>query len=162
MDRVPEPDSDDERGVLLGWLAFHRDALRAKCAGLSPEQLVTASAPPSPLTLLGLVRHLSEMERLYLVRSLGGPADGLLYCTDEEPDGDFLGVEPSVVDESLARWSEIVAAADELLAGRHLDDRTVSGRRTVRWCVAKVVQEYARHNGHADLIRERIDGAVGE
>jgi hypothetical protein len=162
MERVPEPDADDERGVLLGWLAFHRDALRAKCAGLSSEQLVVASAPPSPLTLLGLVRHLSEMEYHYLLRSLGGPADGPLYCTDDEPDADFLGLGPEQVDASLARWRELVTEVDALLVGRSLDDRTVSGRRTVRWCVAKVVQEYARHNGHADLVRERIDGAVGE
>jgi hypothetical protein len=162
MERVPEPDADDERGVLLGWLAFHRDALRAKCEGLSPGQLVTASAPPSPLTLLGLVRHLSEIEYHYLLRSLGGSADGPLYCTDDAPDGDFLDLEPAQVDASFARWREIVATVDALLDGRTLDDRTVSGRRTVRWSVAKVVQEYARHNGHADLIRERIDGAVGE
>src|SRR3954451_18788654 len=71
IERVPEPPDGDERSVLLGWLAFHRSALEGKCAGLDAEQLVTRSAPPSPLSLLGLVRHLAEMERTYAVWALG-------------------------------------------------------------------------------------------
>lgn len=72
MDTAPEPGNATERGLLLGWLAFHRDALAAKCEGLSDEQLVAASVPPSDLSLLGLVRHMTEMEHAYLVRALAG------------------------------------------------------------------------------------------
>lgn len=163
MTRAPKPEAGDERTLMLGWLDFHRDVLRAKCEGLAPEQLLQASAPPSVLTLLGLVRHLTEMEAHYLVGGLSGVAPGPFYSTDEDPEGDFEGLDPSMVDESFARWYEVRSAADALLADvPDLGARTASGRRTVRWCVAKVVQEYARHNGHADLVRERIDGAVGE
>ncbi len=82
MDRAPEPGNASERDLLLGWLAFHRDALAAKCDGLSAGQLVEASAPPSDLTMLGLVRHMTEMEHVYLVHALGGGSFSLVYCTD--------------------------------------------------------------------------------
>ncbi|KRD41503.1 hypothetical protein ASE38_18135 [Cellulomonas sp. Root930] len=161
MHRAPEPEATDERGVLLGWLAFHRDALAAKCADLSDAQLVITSTPPSDLTLLGLVRHLTEMEDHYLVRALSGVDTGLLYCTDEHPDGDILGLDATMAGDSVARWHEVRAEADVLLAA-HADLGDPAGRRTVRWYVVKLLQEYARHNGHADLIREAIDGSVGE
>jgi hypothetical protein len=86
MDRTPQPEMSDERGLLVGWLDFHRDALAAKCEGMSDEQLVTASAPPSTLTLLGLVRHLTEMERVYLVHAISGIDRGFNYCTDEDEE----------------------------------------------------------------------------
>jgi hypothetical protein len=165
MTRVPEPGSDDERDLLLGWLAFHRDALAAKCAGLGDDALVARSAMPSDLSLLGLVRHLTEMERVYLTHALGGGGTELqlVYCTDDEPDGDIVGLTPSMVASSLARWHEERAAADALLAKvTSLDARSAGNRYSARWNLVKVVQEYARHNGHADLLRERIDGATGE
>ena len=93
MDRAPEPGNAGERDLLLGWLAFHRDALAAKCEGLTAEQLVEASAPPSDLSLLGLVRHMTEMEHAVpgatqwpAARSAG------VYCTDEAPDADIVGL----------------------------------------------------------------------
>jgi hypothetical protein len=161
-DRVPEPPNGSEREIVLGWLAFHRDALNAKCAGLTPQQLVIASAPPSDLTLLGLVRHLTEMERAYLNQPLRGLAVELLYCTDAEPDGDIGSVRAETAEADLARWHEECALSDELIAGFALDDVRPNGKSTVRWLVQKVVGEYARHNGHADLIREAIDGQTGE
>ncbi|ACQ79322.1 protein of unknown function DUF664 [Beutenbergia cavernae DSM 12333] len=158
-----EPAEDaDERDVVLGWLAFHRDALARNCAGLSPDQLVLESAPPSDLTLLGLVRHLTEMERWYLTASLSGRDLPDLYCTPEDDAADIVGLDASMVDDSFDHWYAEIASVDALLAELTLDDPTASGGSTVRWCVLKVVEEYARHNGHADLIRERIDGAVGE
>lgn len=162
-ERVPEPDlSASERDIVLGWLAFHRDALAAKCAGLSPEELVTASAAPSDLTLIGLVRHLTEMERAYLNQPLRGlPVQGL-YCTDDDPDGDIASVRAETAEADVAHWREECARSDELIARFDLDDTRPGGRATVRWLVLKVVGEYARHNGHADIIRERIDGATGE
>jgi hypothetical protein len=164
--RAPEPVAGDERELLLGWLAFHRDALAAKCAGLDPDQLVTESAPPSDLTLLGLVRHMTEMEHVYLVHAVGGSGGAPLaevYCTGEEPDADIAGLEPGLAGPSLARWAEEMAAADRLLAGAGPLDGPVRGNsRSLRWNLLKTIGEYARHNGHADLLRERIDGATGE
>jgi hypothetical protein len=161
--RAPEPRAADERDLLLGWLAFHRDALAAKCAGLSAEQLVTRSAPPSDLSLLGLVRHLTEMERAYAVRALGDRSLPLVYCTDDEPDADIVGLTADLAEASLERWHQERAAADALIAAAASLDEVRPGRRLpVRWSLTKLTLEYARHNGHADLLRERIDGATGE
>jgi hypothetical protein len=163
MERTPQPAAGDERGLLLGWLDFHRDALAAKCEGMSDEQLVTASAPPSTLTLLGLVRHLTEMERVYLGHALSGVNRGFNYCTDDDPEADIEGLDAAMAGESMRRWREERANADALLADCEDPSAMVAtGWNTVRWHLLKVIQEYARHNGHADLIRERIDGVRGE
>src|SRR5262245_43242783 len=100
MDRTPQPDAGEEIPLLLGWLEFHRDALAAKCDGLRPDQLVLASAPPSTLSLLGLVRHLTEMERHYLVHALSGQDRGLHYCTDENPEADIEGIDAGMAEDS--------------------------------------------------------------
>jgi hypothetical protein len=163
MDRVEEPVANDETGVLRGWLDFHRSALAAKCAGLTDEQLVAQSAPPSSLSLLGLVRHLTEMERHYVVRRVGGADIALLYCTDEDEEADIEGLDASMAAASLLAWRAEVERADAVLAAHaDLSDLTASGQRAIRWCVVKLLQEYARHNGHADILRERIDGSRGE
>jgi hypothetical protein len=161
--RVPEPGADDEVGLLRGWLAFHRDALAAKCDGLTDAQLVEQSAPPSSLSLLGLVRHLSEMERHYLGNSISGDQLPLYYVTDEDEEADIENLDPSMVASSMSNWRAERQRCDEIL-DQHpsFDDRTPSGKRAIRWCVVKVLQEYARHNGHADIVRERIDGLRGE
>jgi hypothetical protein len=162
-DRAPEPPAGGERELLLGWLAFHRDALAAKCDGMSAEQLVTMAAPPSDLSLLGLVRHLTEMERVYLVRALEGGELRLIYCTGAAPDGDIVGLTADLSRASVERWHEERAHADRLLAAAGaLDDTAPGNGFSVRWNLVKVIQEYARHNGHADLIRQAIDGATGE
>lgn len=162
--RVREPqDGTDERALLLDWLAFHRDALTAKCAGLDPEQLVRRAVPPSALSLVGLVRHLTEMERVYLSQPLTGQPTELLYCTNEEPDGDFAPDGPIDVAASIARWRAECTRSDAALA--NIADVSVVSpgkRRTVRWLLLKLIGEYARHNGHADLVREAIDGQTGE
>ncbi len=146
-----------------GWLAFHRDALAAKCEGLTAEHLVESSAPPSDLSLLGLVRHMTEMEHAYLVYAMtGGPFRGV-YFTDEAPDADIVGLAPGMAAGSMARWHDERARADQLLSSTGaLESISPGNRRSVRWNLIKVIQEYARHNGHADLVRERIDGATGE
>lgn len=165
IQRIGEPPEGDERQVLLGWLAFHRNALAAKCDGLSAAQLVTTSAPPSKLTLLGLVRHLTEMERVYAVWALG-PDEALQFVYGDYEDGGpewDLDVDASMVAESFANWERERAAADALIEQHRSVDTIGSGNgRSVRWNLQKLVGEYARHNGHADLLRERIDGATGE
>ena len=165
MTRAPEPPDGDERELLLGWLAFQRDALAAKCDGLSPDELVAAAALPSRLTLLGLVRHLTEMERIYATHAVGPP--GPLHFVygdydDEGPEWDF-DVEAALVEQSMAAWGRERAAADEAIAAREsLDDASGANGRSLRWNLLKLIGEYARHNGHADLLRERIDGVTGE
>jgi hypothetical protein len=164
-DRAGEPADGDERSILLGWLAFHRDALAAKCAGLDADQLATRSAPPSALSLLGLVRHLAEMERVYGTWALG-PQTDLTWVwgdyTDDGPEWDF-DVRPSMVEESMAAWEREKAAADERVAQHTALDSVGGGNGySLRWNLVKLIGEYARHNGHADLLRERIDGQTGE
>ena len=163
--RVPEPPDGDERSVLLGWLAFHRDALEANCAGLDAEQLATRSAPPSQLSLLGLVRHLTEMERVYAAWALGPKAELTFVWgdyTDGGPDWD-IDADASMLAESMAAWERERRAADERIREHaELGSVGAGNGRSVRWNLQKLVGEYARHNGHADLVRERIDGHTGE
>jgi hypothetical protein len=161
-DRREPPADADERALLVGWLEFHRVTLARKCAGLSEEQLRSCPIAPSTLSLLGLVRHLTEIERLYIRHGFAGEAiQPLQYVTDEEPDGDFDLLDD--VQGSLAAWYEHVAAAREHVAvAPDLDARGARSPETLRWVLAKVAQEYARHNGHADLLRQALDGATGE
>jgi Protein of unknown function (DUF664) len=155
--RVEPPGVGDERAMLDGWLDYYRATLPHKCAGLTPEQLVERSCPPSRLSLIGLVRHLVEMERAYAHR-LAEPDLPLYYCTDDDPDGDIESV-----SDDLARYAEHVARSREVMAGHALDDTFGRSRPyTLRWVYLYLVKEYARHLGHADLLRERIDGATGE
>lgn len=162
MKRTPEPEVFEERALLLQWLAFHRDALAAKCQRMTPKQLVVQSAPPSDLSLLGLVRHLTEMERVYLVWALGGGGLEFVYCTDADPDADIVGLLPEMADDSIEAWHRERRRADELISSRDLDAVGTGNGYTLRWNLIKLIQEYARHNGHADLIRQAIDGATGE
>jgi hypothetical protein len=165
MERVPQPSDGDERSILIGWLAFHRDALMAKCAGLDADKLVTRSAPPSPMSLLGLVRHMTEMERVYAVWALG-PKTDLQWVwgtyTEGGTEWDF-DVEASMLADSMTAWEHEKQAADERIQEHTaLDSIGAGDAHSLRWNLLKLIGEYARHNGHADLIRERIDGQTGE
>ncbi len=150
--RVDQPKDGNERSILLGWLAFHRNAMEAKCNGLSAEQLVERAIPPSTLCLLGLVRHLTEMERAYLVWALG-PDVPLQWVwgdyTDDGPAWDFEA-DASMVAESMAAWAREMQAGDHLIAGYQFPDQHGPGNgHSLRWNLMKLIQEYARHNGHA-------------
>ncbi len=162
-ERVPEPGDGGERELLLGWLAFHRNALEAKCSGLTDDQLVERSAPPSSLSLLGLVRHLCEMERVYGVWANACPSELVWvwgpYDDGAEPD---IDCDASQVAASMRAWRDEKSSTDGVIRDLDLDDSTGANRRSLRWNLQKLIGEYARHNGHADLIRERIDGAVGQ
>jgi hypothetical protein len=162
--RAPQPADGDERSILLGWLAFHRDALATKCAGLTDDQLVERSAGPSTLSLLGLVRHLAEMERVYGTWALG-PKAALEWVWGTYEDGveHDIDCDATMVTGSMDAWRSQMRSTDAALA-RHptLDEVCEGNGCSVRWNLAKLIGEYARHNGHADLIRERIDGQTGE
>ncbi|MEU3711675.1 DinB family protein [Streptomyces catenulae] len=165
-ERVTPPMDADERTSLASWLDFYRATLADKCAGLDEEQLRTASAPPSPLTLVGLVRHLAEVERHWFRRVLAGEDVPDLFPGDAGADGmsgGFGGAGKASYEDAVARWRAEVEHARALCATRSPDDTGTLGeaRPTLRWIQTHLIAEYARHCGHADLIRERIDGRTG-
>ncbi|MGV8909475.1 MAG: DinB family protein [Propionicimonas sp.] len=162
--REDTPRVAGEREMYQAWLDFHRGTLLWKCAGLTDDQLRTASVSPSSLTLLGLVRHMAEVERWWFCTKAAGLTLPDLYCPDEDPDGDFDSVADAVVEEDLATFRAECLAADDAVREMSLDD-TFVGRRgpiSLRWVYVHMIEEYARHNGHADLVRERLDGATGD
>jgi Protein of unknown function (DUF664) len=160
--RAEPPRLGDERAMLDAWVDYYRATLPHKCAGLTGAQLVRRSTPPSPMSLIGLVRHMTEMERAYAQR-LADPELPLLYCTDDSPDGDFDDVSPAGALDDLRIFAEHCARSREVMRGLALED--TFGRTepyTVRWVYLYLIKEYARHLGHADLLREAVDGTVGE
>ncbi|MDF6022410.1 DinB family protein [Streptomyces sp. JH34] len=155
-----------ERTMLEGWLDYHRATLAMKCAGLTDAQLREASVPPSEFTLLGLVRHLAENERGWFREVLAGEELPPIYGTDEDPDGEFHLTEQDTWEEARTTWEAEIEAARANAAKLGLDDLSAGVGRagkpfTLRWIYTHMIEEYARHNGHADLVRERIDGATG-
>jgi uncharacterized damage-inducible protein DinB len=167
--RAEPPLRAGDREMLTGWLDYHRATLLWKCEGLSDDQLRERSVPPSGLCLLGLVRHLAECERGWFRNVLLGEGLPALYSTDEDPDADFNAVETANVAEDIATFERECAAAREAIASvPDLDDlakkpnRRTGEQFSLRWIVTHMIEEYARHNGHADLLRERIDGATGD
>ncbi|MFF0433419.1 DinB family protein [Streptomyces sp. NPDC004327] len=156
-----------EREALEQWLDFHRATLEQKCAGLDEAQLRTASAPPSDITLLGLVRHMAEVERGWFRKVLAGEEAGWIFSTVEDHDRDFHVTDEDTWEEAYAAWQGEIAKARANAAERGLDDLGVGKHRSgesfnLRWIYLHMIEEYARHNGHADLVRERIDGATGD
>jgi hypothetical protein len=166
VERADPPYVADERTMYQAWLDFHRATLLGKCSGLDAAQLKTASAEPSNLTLLGLVRHMAEVERSWFRRRFAGQDVPDIYCSDAWPDAEFEDLEGADPAADLATFREECAKADEAVTASGLDE-TFTGVRTgdqisLRWIYVHMIEEYARHNGHADLIRERVDGAVGD
>jgi hypothetical protein len=164
--RRDPPSTGDERAMLQGFLDFHRDTLLWKTAGLTGAQLVETSVEPSTMSLLGLVRHLTEVERYWFQICLDERPIMPLLWTDEHPDGDFDLVDPAIAEQDVVQYREIVKLSDEIGAGYDLDHLFHRPRRehlySVRWLYIHLIEEYSRHNGHADLLRERIDGQTGE
>ncbi|MFD3567594.1 DinB family protein [Streptomyces sp. NPDC058667] len=165
--RVDPSTTSGEREALEQWLDFHRATLAQKCEGLDDAQLRTPSAPPSDLNLLGLVRHMAEVERGWFRRVLAGEKVPWIYSTDEDRDRDIHTTDEDTYAEAHATWQAEIAHARTLAAPRGLDDLGAGEHRTgrtfnLRWIYLHMIEEYARHNGHADLIRERIDGTTGD
>ena len=151
----------------MGFLDYQRHTLELKCAGLAPAALGTRAVPPSGLSLLGLVRHLSDVERFWVRSALAGdPAPPRYWRTDGgDTDFDFPDPDARMVELSFAAWKEETAFSDAILGGVPLGRAVAAGRHgtvSVRWILTHLIEEYSRHNGHADLLRERIDGRVGE
>jgi uncharacterized damage-inducible protein DinB len=165
MERVSPPLTAGERETLRAFLDFHRATLAMKCAGLSDEELRRRSMPPSTLSLLGLVRHMAEVERTWFRRVIDGEDVPLVWS----PEGDFqVAYDASTTTraEAFAAWEAEVARAREIeLAAESLE---VTGyvpkwgeNVSLRLVMLHLIHEYSRHNGHADFLREGIDGVVG-
>lgn len=167
MERVRPPNVADERASLDAWLDYHRATLLMKCTGLTAEQLRRRAVPPSTLSLHGLVRHMAEVERSWFQRRVAGRDVPFLYCDAESnADGDFDDVDTADAETDFVTFGVEVDAARAVTADRSLDETFFHERLGVdlglRWVYLHMIEEYARHNGHADLLRERIDGTRGD
>ncbi|WP_333486687.1 DinB family protein [Nonomuraea corallina] len=170
--REEGPPPADERAILLSYLRYYRLTVEMKCAGLNAEQLARRSVPPSTMSLLGLLRHLTEDER-HLRRVMGGEDAPRLYRTEDDRDGDWNGAvaDPAVVEDAWRRWRAEAELTDRFVAGvadlgawnAGVSDYGPDGADLqLRDVLVAHIAEYARHCGHADLLRERIDGRVGQ
>jgi uncharacterized damage-inducible protein DinB len=166
--RTDPPLAAGEREMLDAWLDWHRATLAVKCEGLTDDQLRERSVPPSGLSLLGLVRHMADVEIGWFRQVLNGEDVPDLYDRTSDPDADFSGAASGDVAAAFAAWAaECDLARKAAAAAPSLDVMSagLSGRGnrvSLRWILVHMIEEYARHNGHADLLRERIDGAVGD
>ena len=166
---IPRPDPDVQAGELtmLGqYLDFHRATLAMKCARLGEDELKRRAVPTSNLTLLGLVRHLTEVEYGWFCEELDGQPERSVYFTADDLNGDFdnLDAHP-VADVWAAYFAQLVES--RRIVGTYDDGGEPArgarrGPTSVRWVLLHMVEEYARHSGHADLLREAIDGETGE
>jgi uncharacterized damage-inducible protein DinB len=158
-----------ERATLIDFLRAYRQTLELKCDGLVGEQLALRSVPPSNMSLLGLIRHMADVERHWFRTVLSGEETPRRYRTPEDRDADFNGAiaDPAVISEGWAAWREEVAYAEQCVEGFEDLGATVplpgeGVEIAVREVLVHMIEEYARHCGHADLLRERIDGRVGQ
>ncbi|MGA7363171.1 MAG: DinB family protein [Candidatus Dormiibacterota bacterium] len=166
-EETPDPAlNGDERTTLNGFLEEQRSTLAWKCQGLSDAQLKEPSAPPSRLSLLGLVRHMAEVERGWFRQTLSKEAIGDIWCSEEHRDAEFDDVADADVGEAFSSWAAECRKAREILEALPSLEVTFTTSHgevlSVRWMVNHMIEEYSRHNGHADLIRERIDGKTGD
>jgi len=174
MDTAQDPrfttgtEPEGERATLLDYLRANRLTMEMKCAGLDAAQLARRSVPPSTMSLLGLIRHMADVERHWFRRVMAQADAPPLYWTEGLPDAEWLGAvaSPAVVDDAWRAWRDEVVFAEKFVAdspdlgskGMDRDGTSVE----LRSVLVHMIEEYARHCGHADLLRERIDGRVGQ
>jgi uncharacterized damage-inducible protein DinB len=174
MDMAQDPrfaagaELEGERATLLDYLRAYRLTLEMKCADLDAAQLARRSVSPSTMSLLGLVRHMADVERNWFRRVMAQADAPPLYWSEDVPDADWLGAvaDPAVADDAWRVWREEVAFAEKFVAdspdlgikGIMRDGASIA----LREVLVHMIEEYARHCGHADLLRERIDGRVGQ
>jgi hypothetical protein len=153
-----------ERATLLGFLRDQRLTLQLKCDGLDVEGLARRSVEPSNLSLLGLVRHMAGVEQSWFRLRMAGQDTPRLYRTEEDRDSDFNGAvpDPDVVREAFDTWRAEIAFADQYVADAPTLEVVGTKGDVLREVLVHMIEEYARHNGHADFLRERIDGRVGQ
>jgi len=167
VERTNPPLMAQEQQMLNAFLDFYRDTLALKCDGLTGDQLRERAVPPSSMSLLGLVRHMAEGEHQWFTLVLGGEQEEQApypYYTDDNPDADFDDADGADVAEAFETWrAECADAQARVAAAPSLDATGIQDGKefSLRWIMIHMIEEYARHCGHADLLRERIDGAVG-
>ena len=161
------PMTGDERSVLDHWLDLYRDTVLLKIAGLDADQLARRAVPPSSMSLIGVVRHLTEVEAYWLRVVLLDEQDVPdYYCTPSSPDGDFDDAGPATAAADVAAYrAELVATRLNTAACTDLGTPVRGLRKgkpvNLRWILAHLIEEYARHLGHMDLLREAVDGRTG-
>lgn len=163
--RTDPPFMAGERESLESWLELYRTTLPLKIAGLTPEQLSARSVPPSTLSLLGIVRHLTGVEQYWFTVVVAGLEATALF-DESNPDSDFDDARPDTASVDLDRYSaELVVARAHAAQVDDLDVALPGRRRgsevNLRWVYVHMIEEYARHLGHADLLREAVDGVTG-
>lgn len=165
--RSDGPMTGGERPVLDHWLDLYRDTVLLKIAGLDADQLCRRSVPPSTMSLLGVVRHLTEVEAYWLRVVLLDEQDVPdYYCTPDSPDGDFDDVEVTTGADDVAAYQAEITRTRALTHTWTDLDTPVQGQRNgkpvnLRWILTHLIEEYARHLGHMDLLREAVDGRTG-
>jgi uncharacterized damage-inducible protein DinB len=174
-DMFVHPDSDPrsdgavkgERATLVTYLRDRRLTFELKCTGLDADSLARRSVEPSDLSLLGLLRHLADVERLWFRRVMAGQDAPWLYRTEADPNASFTLAtgDPGLVAQAWEDWRAEVAFAEQFVADAHdldITGTTHDEKPELREILVHMIEEYARHNGHADFLRERIDGKVGQ
>jgi len=163
--RIDPPLEADERATLTAFLDYNRETLALKCDGLTDDQLRERAVPPSSLSLLGIVRPMAEVERNWFQPVLAGEEMRLIYAPDMDWEGAFRDVATGDVGEAFSTWRAECDHARALVASAPTLE-TRGFRRgewfSLRWVLNHMLEEYARHNGHADLLRERLAGVTGE
>jgi hypothetical protein len=163
--RTDPPLEADELTTLAAFLDFNRATLALKCDGLTDDQLRERAVPPSGLSLLGIVRHMAEVERNWFRPVLAAEEMQTIFAPGLDWEAAFRDTAAADVAEAFSTWQAECDNSRALVAAAPaLETR---GRRggewfSLRWVLTHMIEEYARHNGHADLLRERLDGATGE
>ena len=150
--------------MLEQWLEFHRATLLLKCEGLDDTARKARPVPTSKLSLHGLVRHMAEVERGWFTRTLQrAPETPYIWIDRDVEDSELVPLDDADWDDDLAIWTEECERSRKAAAAHDLDDTGLrrGSEVSLRWIYTHMIEEYARHNGHADLIRELVDGAVG-
>jgi uncharacterized damage-inducible protein DinB len=163
--RTEPPDVGDELAILNSFLDWHRATLELKCEGIPQERLSERSVPPSSLSLHGLLRHLAAAERWWFRIQFAGEQIPMLFYSDDDPNQDFDDLDGDI-NEAFDVWRKECEHSRRIVAAAPTLDETGIRRSTgepisLRRIMVHMIAEYARHNGHADLLRERIDGAIG-
>lgn len=165
MERISPPGTGSERETLRAYLDFHRATLAMKCEGLDDGQLRRRASPPSTLCLMGLVRHMAEVERQWFRRTIGGAEAPHLWSDHQDFQAAYDTTDASGA-EAFAAWHSEIEHSREVEAAAASLEVTVHVPRwkedvSLRLVMLHMIHEYARHNGHADFLREAVDGTVG-
>ena len=160
----PDPSpAAPERVILDEFLNYYRVVFRRKAEGIDDTAARTATCPPSDLTIMGLVRHMADVERSWFRRGIALEDAPPIYYSDDDPDGDLHVGPTDTLEEALDTWRREVERSETILAAAELDDLDrFREQYSVRWILVHMIEEYARHCGHLDLLREAIDGATGD